>query len=965
MSIEPLLDKNMEAAPVPQDPGFFDGQIDGGFPVPVDPPGTQAEAVPGEEVQVAGFGMGKVISAFDKAENLLDEARKKGEKFKRKAPEGTFDEAKEPEKLPFATEIDDANAAISDAVPDPLTGEIKREGTAASTVGTVPKTVKVKVQRHKVSEVSEEYQRFTNDTPFSALDDFNAYRLDTDQDVMAVIAAHSKVYANEISDEAGKRIQHEATRQMADLIGSSHGRLMKKVLGGKILEGKRPGEVAANMLAARDLLVWSAQKVDSLAKLLAENDNKAMLEAGFKSAEELAVTLQRSSALHAGIQAKVKGAQTEIARTLSAFNIPAEQNLVNQAIVDQMVQSNGGLDYMRTVASLHVQLASPEKRAKHVRLMNKTGLQKTWDAAYEVWINALLSNPVTHVVNILGNSGHLLGQVPVRGVAAAFARARRAKTGELDGVQGGEATAMVFAIKMAYQDAVRLAGAAFKNPEMGLAKVEPGRKFRQKAFSAEAFGMSGHAGQAFDLAGTLLTMGRGATKGLAMGDVFFKVLGQRMELYARAYRETALEYGDEAGSRMGEFAEALAHRIENPTAEATKASMDFGQLVTFTNDLGTIGKNMQGFSNNAFVRWFIPFLKTPTNILTRAWEFTPMNMLANNYREALLKGGHHADLARARVALGTATSASIIGMSEKGLITGGGPSDPQLRANLTRHGWQPYSFKIGDRYYSYKRVEPFATVFGLTADLWEVTGMIGEEDGQKLVAATILAFTKNVTNKTYMSGLSKIIDVLENPDKQGERALNAFIKSLSPRVIAQIEKQGDPTVRHVRGMIDAVRQDVPGWSKGLPAKIDLWGRPMVNEIGPYGTGMINPIYTSKAKPNPVDAEMDRLKFSIGPLSEKLPGVKSDYKLLPFEYYDYAKKAGQLAFIRAKELVTGSDGGTAYAEATDKGKEILLRSAIQGGRNEGLAWLMNDSVHADKLETMQIIVVEERVRELTR
>ena len=140
---------------------------------------------------------------------------------------------------------------------------------------------------------------------------------------------------------------------------------------------------------------------------------------------------------------------------------------------------------------------------------------------------------------------------------------------------------------------------------------------------------------------------------------------------------------------------------------------------------------------------------------------------------------------------------------------------------------------------------------------------------------------------------------------------------------------------------------------------------MVNEIGPYGTGMINPIYTSKAKPNPVDAEMDRLKFSIGPLSEKLPGVKSDYKLLPFEYYDYAKKAGQLAFIRAKELVTGSDGGTAYAEATDKGKEILLRSAIQGGRNEGLAWLMNDSVHADKLETMQIIVVEERVRELTR
>jgi hypothetical protein len=617
-----------------------------------------------------------------------------------------------------------------------------------------------------------------------------------------------------------------------------------------------------------------------------------------------------------------------------------------------MVQSSGGLEYMRKVANLHIQLDTPEKRAKMSRMLNKTGAEKTFNALYEVWINALLSNPVTHIVNIVGNTGHLLGQVPVRGVAAAFARARRSKTGATDGVQGGEGTAMMFAIKMAFADARRMAGAAFKDPETGLAKVEPGKKFRQNAFSAEAFGMSGMPGQAFDLAGTLLTMGRFSTRGLAMGDVFFKVLGQRMELYARAYRETAVEFGDDAVNRMDEFSEALAHRIENPSEEVAKASMEFGQMVTFTNELGTLGKHAQGFSNNAFVRWFIPFLKTPTNIMTRAWEFTPFNMFANNYREAIAKGGHHADLARARVALGTATGATMMGLAQQGIVTGGGPSDPRLRANLTRQGWQPYSFKIGDRYYSYKRVEPFSTIIGLAADMQEIAGNAPQEKWEKTVTALGMALAKNVTSKTYMSGISKLIDVLENPDKMGKRALQNFVKSLSPRVVAQVEKQLDPTVRHVRELVDAMKQDVPGWSETLPAKIDLWGRPMVNEIGPYGTGMINPIYTSKAKPNPVDAEMDRLKFGMSPLSEKIPGVQSDYLLLPNEYNDYAVEAGKQAFIEANKMVKSD----AYRRSTDAGKEVLLRAAIKGGQNKGLAWLLSKSPHAKNLKAAMAEII---------
>jgi hypothetical protein len=225
-----------------------------------------------------------------------------------------------------------------------------------------------------------------------------------------------------------------------------------------------------------------------------------------------------------------------------------------------------------------------------------------------------------------------------------------------------------------------------------------------------------------------------------------------------------------------------------------------------------------------------------------------------------------------------------------------------------------------------------------------------------------MALAKNVTSKTYMEGASKMIEILENPDRYGDKALQAFIRSLSPRILAQVEKQFDPELRHVRNTLDALRQDVPGWSETLPVRVDLWGRPMVNEIGPYGTGMINPVYTRTWKPNPVDAEMDRLKFGIGPLSEVIPGTQTDYMLTPEEYHDYAEKAGQMAFISAKEMVSKSN--KTYQGATDEGKKILLTNAIKKGRNEGLLWLMKESKHAEQLTKDHAELKQLRVKELT-
>ncbi len=939
MALDPTA-LNPEQTPAELSPGFFDGAGDdvliGSTGVDTVSDAPDGATIPPEGTEVA-LGLGNIIKAVGEAAKKVKGAEKKGETFRRTG-------RPEDEPVPDLKGGEEPTGVAPDAdqMPGPETSASDAEEYFRKQDGRPPQEVpkgrvEIQVSGPKITEVMEEYKRFTTDTPFSALDDFNAANLDTDQDVMAVIAAHSKVYAKEMTDATGGVIQHKVSRHMADLIGASKGRLMQKLLGGEILHGKQPGEIAANMLAARDLLVWSAQKVDELAKLVHTGNADDLIKVGFDTVEEAAVAMNRQAALHVAIQAKVKGAKTEIARTQSAQRIAARGDPLRDQNIAAMLEGGGGLAFAKKKAAMLLSYEDPVQRANFLR-RSKTA--KTFDALYEAWVNGLLSNPVTHMVNLLGNFFHMTGQIVVRGTAAAFARARRARTGENNGVQSGEGTAMTFAIWMAMRDASKMAGKVFKDPSGEImAKVEPGVKLRQNSFSAEGFEASGIAGKAFDLGGTLLTMGRVGTRGLAAGDVFFKVLSQRMEIYARAYRETALEFGDTAASRMDEFSEALADRMANPTAATQEAAFDFGRYVTFTGQLGSFGSAAQTIAANGFIRWFVPFLRTPANIIKTSWEYTPMHMATERYRTAIAQGGEAADLAKARVALGTATMVSVAGLARAGFITGGGPSDAVLRENLTRQGWQPYSIKIGDRYYSYKRIEPFATVIGIAADLTAIAGQVydtGKYD--KIVTSLAVALAKNVTSKTYMEGFSKLIDVIQNPERYGQAAIENFMRTIMPRIGANIERQFDPELRYTRGLLDALIQDVPGFSSILQPDVDLWGRHVVYETGPYGTGMINPFYTSTEKPNPVDAEMDRLQFGMDVPGEVIPTVQTDVKLQAKELYDYRVKAGQFSLARAKAELLTEEYRTSKS---DEHKKILLHQAIMDGRKDAQDWLLDE------------------------
>lgn len=100
-----------------------------------------------------------------------------------------------------------------------------------------------------------------------------------------------------------------------------------------------------------------------------------------------------------------------------------------------------------------VNLQSPTAKAKYAE---KGLLAKTYDVAMESYINALLSSPVTHMVNMAGNFGFQVQTLAERGLAGVIGEVRTATARALgmdmdigDQRYIGEAAAEAHGLKMA------------------------------------------------------------------------------------------------------------------------------------------------------------------------------------------------------------------------------------------------------------------------------------------------------------------------------------------------------------------------------------------------------------------------------------------------------------------------------------------------------------------------------------
>jgi len=494
--------------------------------------------------------------------------------------------------------------------------------------------------------------------------------------------------------------------------------------------------------------------------------------------------------------------------------------------------------------------------------------------AIEAWINFLLSGPQTHAVNVLSNTLTIGWAIPEHMLAAGI--------GKLHGgekILGKEVAARAAAVGPGLLSGARrgLKALVTGEPSDVLSKIETS-KYRA---------IPGKLGSVIRTPGRLLTA----------EDEFFKGISYDMELYAQATRKAASE-----GLKGRELAKKVQAYIANPTEEMVQKSTYNAQYKTFTKPLGSFGKNIQSLSNShPLAKLILPFIRTPVNIVKFAGERTPLALFSKEVK-AILGGRDGAaarDLQLARLGMGTAVSAMAYNLASEGKITGGGPTDPKEKAAMYLTGWQPYSVKIGDKYYSYGRLEPLGILLGYAADAANIAKKTNKAEAGELGALILASVTKNLTNKTFLKGISDLVEAYTDAERYGDSWIKNYAGTVVPTGVAQWARVEDPILRQTNTVLEKIRSRIPYYSKDLLPIRDLYGDPIKFEGG-LGPDIVSPVYVSSKENNYLSDEMVRLKFFPTLPSKQIGSVE----LTPKQYDELSVSAGK-KLKKALDMFTSS------------------------------------------------------------
>ncbi|MEL7399081.1 MAG: hypothetical protein AAFN68_00770, partial [Pseudomonadota bacterium] len=477
---------------------------------------------------------------------------------------------------------------------------------------------------------------------------------------------------------------------------------------------------------------------------------------------------------------------------------------------------------------------------------------------------------------------------------------------------------------------------------------------------------------------------------LAAGDEFFKQMTYRANLYAELVGEANELVGGGQITRDG-VAQYVADRMQTAFSGDGSARsirhLDQAREATFTqplpgaqgeaNGVTRLSRGVQNLTNqHPALKLILPFVRTPTNIL-RAWgQRTPvLNRLSKSLNADLTSGDpRRVAAARGKMMTGNILWGSALLAAYQGNMTGGGPRDPALRQRMMETGWRPYSFVVRKddgsvKYVEYSRMDPFAVTIGIAADIAEIGGQIGEAEMDEIALAAVTGLANNITSKTYMTGLSDMIEALNDPQRYGQRLVQNYASGIIPfsSFLRQMRRDGDPAMRDVRTVLDSVRNTLPGMSDELPARRSWvtgepvmypqgWGKDLVNPIG-EAFASYNPIIAGDWKQDRVLDELASLNYGFSAPTRKIQGVEltaQQYERL-LELHGTIRDGRYTMYQRLERLIDSS----AYQKMDPTGdpetdpRIRAVRRVVTGYRDAARRQLMKENPDIiDQIEAVQ-------------
>ena len=693
----------------------------------------------------------------------------------------------------------------------------------------------------------------------------------------------------------------------------------------------------------------NVEQTYALHKVLTESGKKLVELASTVTDDVSAEEFLKALWVHGSmLDAKRLGAMAEAGRAERIYGVDAPADMqamkafLNQ-FSDLMGKMKEGMNPLM-VSEMVKSFKTPEQMAVFAKNAVKPGLK---DAFLGLWINALLSGPHTHIANAISNGATLGWGIAERQFAPVFG----------GNVRPGEAAAMIHGVYESFVDGLRTFWEVFRGGDMG-GKIE-----MHHTPSFQEAGLTGVPGKALDYISAFF-QGAGGRM-LSGADAFFKAIAFRAEARARALREAynianaENLYGKAARDRVNElYAQYMTDIPEDIAKDADK----FSAYVTFTKNLGPAGAWLQeGSAKHPAVKLVIPFVKAPINIFKYANERTPWGLFAKSFRDDIAAGGARADLAMAKLSMGSMTMGAAALLAMDGIITGGGPDPkqfPDLIKDMKDNGWMAYSINVsaakrkangestawqkGDQFVGpFSKVEPLGSLFSMAADYVEImSNKKADETTEEMAHHMVMATVKSMSSKTFIKGLSQTMLALTFPEEFFDKTLDRQAVSLVPIVGSslsrKIAQQIDPIVRHSEGFIEELKKNVPGLSKDLPPELNRWGEPVYRNNG-IGPDIASPFYETTYKKDPVNEAIMKNKVNIPAAPDNLFGMKLDYEEKITLHRIIAKEVdvgGMNLHDHLKDMIENDYAYKHGSEGPDGRKALLLRSRIQAFTRAG-------------------------------
>lgn len=719
-------------------------------------------------------------------------------------------------------------------------------------------------------------------------------------------------------------------------------------------------EVANSFIAKAELgqritKADTAEAISAYNLAISEGDHKAAFELAASIADAAHDSAQMVQAMNLMNRLTPEGRLLTLRRLVDRMNDrAARQNRApRQSTADSGDVESARVDYIDKVTGFTL---SDELATNYLMAETDAERAAAWDAITtsiadqipstfmekaNFWrYTSMLTNPTTHIRNIMGNAIQMGARKIKDGIGTAIERAVIKDQSQRTKAVNVDKDLKVFA-KGQYETDQSAAMGSGKYSDATAAGIEREIQSKRKMFRGEDV-----------LSRAVQGIGDLNSRALDYEDVIFNRAAY-VDSFAQALQAKGVTAAEaHAGIRAADVEAARAYAIE----EAQRAT--YRNTTALSEALSKRGR--YDASDNIVERGIsfvtdalLPFRKTPANILTTGLDYSPVG-LGKGIKEAMfdVKSGKctAADAVDSLASGLTGTGIFALGayLAAEGLLHIRAGDDDKEEAFEKSMGGQDYAIQIGDKSYTLDWALPAAMpLFAGAATMKSV-----QKGGGTFVS--LVDAIKNIGSVIWetsmLSSLNDLVSYWSYADDPGayliSKAASSYAGQYIPTIGGKVASVFDDTVRKsyvekgsgqvasdVNYFLQGAAKKVPGARNQLQPMVDMWGNEVSNGSAPERVfqSFFSPGFLKAQDNSPATQEIRRLAKATGDstvypvAAEKSYTVKGETRTLTGEEYTrYAKAMGQTR----KKLVEAAVKLPAYKSMSNAEKADYIQNVYK-------------------------------------